>query len=64
MALDVIWIEGIPMTTDDKELDDVLGEELDWLELDKVKTISNKHLHAIFKNDASVNTFATKDFGL
>ena len=63
-AMDVIWVDGILIIVDDKDLEDTLDKELDWLELDEVKTVSNKHLYPILENDASVDTFAIKDFGL
>ena len=31
LAKDVIRINGIPTTEEEKDLEDVLGEELDWL---------------------------------
>ena len=62
--MDVIWIDDILMTVEEKDLEDVLGEELDCLEIDKVETISNKRIHPTLENDASVDTFTAKDFGL
>ena len=62
--MDVIWIDGIPMIADDKNLEDALGEELDQLELVEVKTVSNKCLYPTLENDVSVDIFAIKDFGL
>ena len=62
--MDVIWIDNILMIVEEKDLEDVLGEELDWLEIDKVETISNKCIHPTLENDASVDTFIAKDFGL
>ena len=62
--MDVIWIDDILMTVEEKDLEDVLGEELDWLEIDKVETISNKFLRPTLENDTSVDTFTMKDFGL
>ena len=54
------------MTEEEKDLEDTLGEKLDWLELDEMesKSISSKRLHPILENDASVNSFITKDFNL
>ena len=62
--MDIIWVDGIPMTTEDKDLEDALREELDWLEIEEVEAISNKCLYPTLENDASVNTFATREFGL
>ena len=63
-AMDLIWVDGIPMTTEDKDFEDALGEELDWLEIEEVEIFSNKYLHQILENDASVDTFAMRKFGL
>jgi len=63
-AINVIWIDGIPMTAEEKDLEDILGKELDWLEIDKVETISNKCFCPTLENDALVDTFTIKDFGL
>ena len=52
------------MIAEEKDLEDVLGEELDWLEIDEVETISNKHLRPTLENDILADTFTTKDFGL
>ena len=62
--MDIIWIDSISMTAEEKDLEDTLGKELDWLEIDKVETISNKRLCLTLENDALVDIFATKDFGL
>ena len=52
------------MTAEEKDLEDALSKELDWLKIDKVETISNKCLCPTLENDASVDTFTAKDFGL
>ena len=52
------------MIAEEKNLEDALGKELDWLEIDEVETISNKRLRPTLENDALVDTFTTKDFGL
>ena len=62
--MDIIWIDGILMTAEEKDLEDAIGKELDWLEIDKVETISNKCLRPTLENDTSVDTFAIKDFRL
>ena len=66
MAKDIVWVEEIPITEEEKDLEDVLGEELDWLELDtkEVKVLSNKRLCPTLENDSSVDSFTTKDFSL
>ena len=53
------------MTEEEKDLENALGEELDWLELDtkEVEVLSNKRLYLTLENHASVELFATKDFG-
>ena len=63
-AMDIIWVDGIPMTKEDKDLEDTLGKELDWLEIEEVEAISNKRLRLTLENDASVDTFVTREFGL
>ena len=52
------------MTEEEKDLEDALGKELDWLEIDEVETISNKYLRPTLENDALVDTFTTKDLRL
>ena len=52
------------MTAEEKDLEDALSKELDWLEIDEVETISNKCLCPTLENNILVDTFATKDFGL
>ena len=50
------------MIAEEKDLEDALSKELDWLEIDKVETISNKCLCPTLENDALVDTFTIKDF--
>ena len=66
LAKDVIRINRIPITKEEKDLEDVLGEELDWIGIDVVEdeVSSNKHLHSTSKNNTSVDLFVTKDFSL
>ena len=64
IAIDIIQINGIPMIAEEKDLEDILGKELDWLEMDEVETISNKCLYSTLENDTLVDTFTTKDFRL
>ena len=52
------------MTTEEKDLEDAIREELDWLEIDEVENNSNKHLYPTLENDASIDTFVMKDFRL
>ena len=53
------------MTEEEKDLEDTLKEELDWLVLDtkEIEVLSNKRLHLTLENHISVELFATKDFG-
>ena len=52
------------MTAEDKNLEDVLEEELDQLEIDKVETNSNNCFRTTLENNTLVDTFAMKEFGL
>ena len=54
------------MTEEEKELEDTLGEELDWLEIEEIenKSMYNKCLCPVFENDTLVETFITKKIGL
>ena len=64
LAKDVVWIEGIPMIEEEKDLENALREELDWLELDtKEVEASNKRHCPTLENDISIDSFTTKDFG-
>ena len=63
-VMDVIWVDRIPISTEDKDLEDALREELDWLEIEEVKAISNKHLHPTLEKNTSVDTFAMREFRL
>ena len=53
------------MTEEEKDLEDTLREELDQLVLDtkEIEVSSNKRLYLTLENHASVELFATKDFG-
>ena len=62
--MDMIQVEDILMTTEEKDLEDTIREELDWLEIDEVENNSNKHLYPTLENDVSIDTFAMKDFRL
>ena len=54
------------MTTEEKELEDVLEEELNQLEIEGIdyKIKSNKYHHLTLENDTLVESFAMKEFGL
>ena len=52
------------MTEEEKYLEGALSEELDWLEIEEVEMISNKQLYSTLENNASIDTFTTKDYGL
>ena len=54
------------MTKEEKDLEDALEEEFNWIEMDEVenKVSSNKCSYPTLENDTSVDSFATKDFSL
>ena len=66
LAKEVIWENGIPMNKEEKELNDNLDEQLDWVELIKLEddlAASNKRsLEEV--EEMSVNTFATATYSL
>ena len=64
--MDVIWVDGVPMTEEEKDLEDALEEELYWLETDEVETLSKNDCalllrmmpqlkHSLLKNWESCN---------
>ena len=57
-------MNGISIPIKDKDIEDVLDEELDLLMIDELenKTTLNKCLYSTAKNSALVTLFTTKEF--
>ena len=66
-AKDIIWEGGILISAKDKEIEEALNEELDWIITEELENEekSNKWFRSILEHDiVSVDSFATRDFGL
>ena len=66
LAKEVIWENGIPMNKEEKELNNNLNEQLNWVELIKLEddlvTSNKRSLEEV--EEMSVNTFATATYSL
>ena len=66
LVKDIIQVNRISMTTQEKELENSLEEELNQLKIEGMdnEITSNKYLYPTLENDTSVELFTMKEFGL